>query len=217
MLQCTYASKEAVLSTRRTLMKYPTGFALVSKVPPTINSARSVQELLLQDLLAADSPHPEEQANPRAHHMVRDQLDRMRAQPERYSGYMSNGRLVALLIHGNWLIEDELPFAVGVRAINLRTRQILRRDPHTGQWGISSLIASIALNDAVRQAMLTNLLTYGMHDKEGRPRTTNIVLHSSSPLQKIIPGYGFRLTGKPGEVAGVPGVQHRLYRRLVLT
>ena len=185
----------------------------------TWDVAVDFQELTLQDLKAGGFPNPQEDADPANAGLVDVQQRKLRANPEYYSGFMLNGKVVACLKQNEWRIRDELPFARFFRRLVLLVKYLLTKNPSTGQWGILGLVASDQLSPAEREKVLVELLERALLDpKTGEPRIVNIVVHDHDPLLGIIPRYGFVQVGKRGYAAGTKGLkqlkQPRFQRRV---
>lgn len=188
----------------------------VHRIVPTWENAKAVQALTLQDVKAGGFPNPEQIANPANVRKVTDQLSKLVDYPERYSGYMLDGKLVAYLKQNEWLIGDELPFVGAAQKAALKAKYAFTKNASTGEWYIPGLVASDQLSPAQREDVLVDLLERALLDPEtGEPRVVNIVVHDHDPLLRIIPRYGFVQVGKRGDAAGAEGLKQPRFQRKV--
>lgn len=186
----------------------------IETIPPTRENAKAVQKLTLQDVLAGRFEEPRSLADPLNERMVTAQQKKLQDHPDRYSGYVQDGQLVAYIKQNNWLVGDELPFASGLRATALKALRALHPTSATGQWGIFGLVASDDLEVVEYTSALAGLLQRSFVDpRNGKPRTVNIVVHEHDPLLEIVELNGFVPLGELGEAAGAPGLKQQRYQR----
>lgn len=188
----------------------------IETIEPTLENAKSIVLLTLQDLVAGAFKDPLALANPSNPAMVAAQQKRLRNHPERYSGFAFDGSLVAYMKQNHWTTYDELPFAPWSDIIDLLLQRAFRMDPHTGMWGVFGLVASDTLSKSDRDMVLTTLLESSFGKRpSGKERIVNIVLHKNDPLLEIVPCYGFVPYGRLGQASGAPGAKQRRFRRLI--
>ncbi len=196
-------------------MSFQRGLEYIETIEPTFDNARAIQELTLQDVRVGRFSEPLKLADPANTEMVAIQQQKLRDHPERYSGYVKDGQLVAYIKQNHWTIADELPFVSGRPAAALRFTRALRLNPSFGQWGIFGLVASEDLPAGERQGVLTSLLRSTFTDPQtGKPRKVNVVIHDNDPLLSIAERYGFVKYGKKAPAAGAPGLDQFRYQRL---
>jgi hypothetical protein len=195
-------------------MTFSQGLEFIETIEPTFENAIAVQVLTLQDIKHGGFQKPLELADPSNSDMVATQQQKLHDHPERYSGYTRDGQLVAYIKQNDWFAGDELPFATGARAVELKASRALHLDPSTGQWGVFGLVASDNLDKDDRESVLLDLLQRSFADpRSGESRTVNIVIHEHDPLLEIAVHYGFVPVGKLGEAAGAPGLMQQRYQR----
>jgi len=208
-----YILQMELYPTPRSIMSFPQDLVFAKRIDPTLDNAEEIRREVLQDVLAGGFEDPETIANPDDHKEVTDQQFRMYNHPDQFSGFLLNGKLVAFTRSNYWYISDELPFASGMDAFTLRARKALHLSPMTGEWGISALVASDSLDDAMRHDALVGLLQYGLQrGQDARATAVNIVIHDHDPLLAIAPSLGFVPVGKKGEAAGAPGLLQQRYK-----
>lgn len=195
-------------------MSASNGLEYIEMIKPTFENAKAIQKLTLQDVEAGGFENPLELADPFNTDKVISQRQKLRDHPERYSGYVRDGRLVAYIKQNDWTITDELPFASRSRAVAIRASLGLHMSPSTGQWGVFGLVASNDLNDEEREMVLRELLRSSFVDpRTSEPRTVNIAIHERDPLFKIAVRLGFKAVGEIAEAAGAPGLMQQRYQR----
>lgn len=193
------------------------GLTYIDTIEPTLENAKAIQRLSLQDLRAGNFERPLELANPNDANLVNAQRRNLRLHPERYNGYVRDGELVAFMKQNDWLIGDELPFTSVLRAFMLKVRRVIRRKPSMGQWGVFGLVASDTLNSEERAEVLQGLLHTALVDpRTGKARIVNVPIHRNDPLLKIAMKNGFVPLGKRGVAAGTFGPKQQRYQRRVL-
>jgi hypothetical protein len=193
------------------------GLEFVETIEPTLENATAIQRLTLQDATLGGFKNPTELADPSNPDMVAAQQQRLRDYPERYCGYVRDGKLIAYMKQNDWMIGDELPFTTGVQAARLKARRALHLDPSTGEWGIFGLVASDELEERDRETVLIGLLQRSFSDpRSWETRTVNIVIHENDPVLRIARYHGFGPVGELGEAAGAPGLIQRRYQRPAL-
>lgn len=190
------------------------GLVYVEEIEPTLENAREMKRLTLQDVLVGGFPKPLELADPTDDQQVRDQRQKLLDHPERYSGYAQNGKLVAYMKQNTWFVDDATPFAMGWREFVLKAFGAIGFNPSTGQWAVFGLVASEELGRSVQEEVLVDLLRRSFNDpRSGRARTVNIVLHKNDPLLSVMKSLDFLPKGKLGEAAGAPGLKQRRFQR----
>jgi hypothetical protein len=174
-----------------------------------------MQQLTLQDVMAGEFKDPYLLANPLSHDMIATQQQKLFSHPERYSGYLLDGKLVAYAKQGEWKIGDELPFASGLYALLLRVRQALGVNLSLHQRGVFGLVASKELNESDQRYVLADLLRRSLRSRRTAEyhQVINIVLHENDPLLEIATDFGFKAVGKQGDAAGAPGLKQQRYQR----
>jgi len=191
------------------------GMVFVENIEPTHENADAMVHLTLEDLIRGGFKNPLSLADPSNPAHVELQLQRLRNHPERYCGYMLDGKLVAYMKHNHWRLADERPFALGLQALALLVFRLLRIDPYEGRWwGVFGLVVSNDIATVDRDKMLLSLLHYSMKDPRTRElRTVNIVTNYNDPVYPLLLPNGFISWGKTAEAAGAPGLKQRRYRR----
>lgn len=195
-------------------MPNPKGLEFIEAIEPTLENAKAIQGLTLQDVIKGCFDNPLDLANPSSGNMILAQQQKLRNHPGQYSGYVRNGELVAYIKQNHWLVGDELPFATGIRFVRLIANRVLRLDPSTGQWGIYGFVASDELDVSDRKSALVGLLQYSLANVlKGKYRTVNVVIYENDPLIDIVSKFGFVPVGKLGEAANAPGLLQQRYQR----
>jgi hypothetical protein len=191
------------------------GLEFVETIEATMENARSIVGLVHQDAEAGGMTELAASANPDDDNVVKVQHYKLHSHPERYSGYMKDGQLVAFIKQHRWTTDNELPFATGGRKIALTIKKTLRLYSETDQWFVSGLVVSDKLEPYERNPLLKELLRKSFMDSDnGKGMVVNIILHDSDPLLDIAPKLGFDWIGKRGVAEGAPGVKQRLFQRL---
>lgn len=188
----------------------------IETIEPTLENAKTVVLLTLQDLVMGGFNDPLSLANPSNPVMITAQQKKLHDHPERYSGFIRDGNLVAYMKQNDWTTYDEFPFAPWSDVLDLLLQRVFRMDPYTGMWGVFGLVASDTLSKSDRDMVLTTLLESSFGTRpSGKERIDNIVLHKNDPLLEIVPRYGFVPYGRLGQASGAPGAKQRRFRRLI--
>lgn len=200
-------------------MSLPADLKFVDTIEDTHDNAKAMKALTRQDMLAGGFPNALERANPDDDEQVAWQQKLLHDNPERYSGYVRQGKIVAYLKQNLWYIGNELPFATGLWAFMLKVMRALKLKVVPGQWGVLGLVASDELSPSEREAVLTDLLKRSFVDPSTfKARTVNIIVHAHDPLltMGILGQFGFVPKGRPGEAPGAEGLLQPRYQRRVL-
>jgi len=191
------------------------GLEYVETIEPTFENATAILLLTLQDAKAGGFKNPLAIADPSDQKMVATQQQKLRNHPERYSGFVRDGKLVAYIKQNDWTTRDEFPFAKWYDVLDLLVQRLFRMGTYTGMRGVFGLVASDGLSESDRRFVLVTLLETSFGKRpSGKERITNIVLHKNDPLLTIVPDYGFVAFGRSATAAGAPGLKQRRYRRL---
>jgi hypothetical protein len=186
------------------------GLEFHQTIEATERNAVAIQRLTLQDVIAGGFEEPNKLADPSNPKMVETQLQKLRAHPERYSGYSIHGELVAYLKHGEWRVQDELPFVTVPMSVAYQAGWQFKN-----QWGVFGLVVSDGLADAQRDVVLSSLLQLAIDSSvNAGARMVNIVIHDHDPVLTLAVRNGFMPVGKPAEAEGAPGLLQRRYQRL---
>jgi len=184
----------------------------VDIIAPTRENAVAILTLTFRDVIVGRFKNPFGIANPYDENRIKEQQDSLGNHPERYSGYASNGRLVAFMKQSPWLITNELSFTEGVSGFIPRVLDRLRLNPSTGQRGIFGLVAADHLSEDDRSFVLESLVRHSIEDPMHAGKTVNVIIHDHDPLLEIALRSGFVPVGKKGEASGAKGLKQQRYQ-----
>lgn len=190
-------------------------FEFISRIPPNETSARAIQFLTLQDIVAGGFENPTHLADPDDPVKVSRQLARLSQFPEQYSAYNNEeGILIAYMRSNEWFVGDEAPFIAGLsrRALLLASR-LRGASLRPEEYGVFGLVASNSLGPNEHYKILHNLLSLSIEKAASQSTAAvNIVLHDRDPVVPVARDLGFRPSGASGVAAGAPGLVQRRYR-----
>lgn len=181
------------------------------------SDARTVQELILQDLEAGEFPYPKAIASPYSPKLVLRQAARLKGNPERYAGAYVDGKLSGFMKTSEWALDDELPFATEVEAQRIEELKNagISTDPRR-RLGIFGLMTSNRLETDLRTELTEALLDLSIDRALSLGSTAvNVIFHENDPVQAISRTRNFEFSGRMGEAAGASGIKQRLYTKLL--
>jgi len=171
----------------------------VERIKPRLKHVIAVQRLTLEDAVLGGFEKPSRVANPESVSKLFRQWMQLLRNPENYSGYLLDGRLVGFIKQNYANAADRVPS---------------HKDEPDNEWAIFGLVASHHLFEEQKEAILVGLLLRTFENRAtGEPQAVNVAIHERDPLLPIALRYGFVPVGELAEVPGAPGLEQQYYRR----
>lgn len=199
-------------------MNVLSNFTYLESIAPTINYATAIQRLTFQDVKNGGFPYPISIADPNSYEKVAIQELRLYRYPERYSGYLHQGQLVAYMKQADWTLRDDLPFSGLATRLNQRIQIWRNGNLSTGDWGVFGLVVDEKQSRPVREEIFFELLNQAiLRAKRLGCSKVNIVMSPNDPALGTVAFLGFTPVGRWGEVAGLEGKKQRRYQLTIDT
>lgn len=187
----------------------------VHSIDPSVENARFIQRLVLEQHIAGDFPKPRRYGDPYNRAQIVHQVESLEKTPDDYAGVYVNYVLAGFIHIDDWTVDRDLDFTVNAE----REQQALFQNAGRDMDDPRKLAIATFAVDEKRAGWLYEKSAKRLLDMavDRAVRVGGVVLnaafHERDPLGAIALRCGLRFTGRISEPMAYQNVLHRLYTK----
>lgn len=187
----------------------------VRSIDPSMENARCIQRLILEQHIAGDFPKPKRYADPYNIVHIAHQMERLEKASGDYAGIYIDDILAGLIQVDDWTVDRELEFEIYTEC---EPRSLFQGSRFTTEDSRKLAIATFAVDEKRTGDLYEQSAEWLLDMAVDRAVQIGGValyatFHENDPLSTIALHHGLQFTGRISEPMAYQNVLHRLYAK----